>query len=157
MFRPEQDSSETSVNSLFNHLTMLVAREPAIVLRIDTSGYKEQRRDVTFRPSILRSSNLHIRTTFEWLKTNIRRFICLIQFFFRLKTAMQGTKPPTPQKSARNVCLSGRERRGGAERCVARHSSWETPATATSKQNTPMAAISVFTRRPIVKNTKMAS
>ena len=60
MFREDQDSFETSVSSLFNHVTKLVVRQPATVLRIDTSSYKTKHRVVTFRPSIVRSSNVHI-------------------------------------------------------------------------------------------------
>jgi len=74
--------------------------------------------------------------------------------FFKAEESDARRETPTPQKSARNVCLSGRESRGGAEPCVARHWSWESPVTATSKQYTPVAAISVFTTRPIVTTPK---
>ena len=68
---------------------------------------------------------------------------------------MRGANPPTPQKSSRNVCLSGRERRDEAEQCVARHWSWEKHETATSKQNTQIASISVFKTRPFLKTPKL--
>ena len=81
MFREDPDSSETSAGALFNNLERLVARQPSTVLRNDTPGYKSQRRVVTFRHSVLRSSNLHTRTSFERPTTIIQGFIWIIQFF----------------------------------------------------------------------------